>query len=339
MGLLAREKTWAVEILTYTDLNAEFDNILDNGLDPSKIEDESANAGEMQATAVPYTQSTSTEVLATDLRGEIQRLRYAIKQMTGKSQWYIDLDSPVIPRGHYSQLVCSATSNTQVDIDADSIVVENASPNNALYQLTDVNLTLDMATSGANGLSTDESRGTKWYYCWVIYNAITDTVAGLFAEHSDFASLTLPSGYTYGKLVSTVYSDSSTTFKLYTQEGNYLEYTEDVAKPLTDGSAITFTDVSCVVQVPTIGYKIRFCGWASSDGTTLTNLGFWLIPNGSSRTAVSSTKLGLTGATDTTWQINVQVVVGCDSTQKVEYRVSVSDVDLDLNVMGYWIRI
>ena len=93
MGLLSRVKTWvAAETLTASDLNAEFDNILNN-LDPDSVEDASADATAMQTTADPY--PGAAESLATDLRGEFQRLRYLIKQITGETQWYIDPDSTI----------------------------------------------------------------------------------------------------------------------------------------------------------------------------------------------------------------------------------------------------
>jgi hypothetical protein len=93
MGILSRIKTWAAaETLTASDLNAEFDNILNN-LDPDSVEDASANATAMQATADPY--PGATESLATDLRGEVQRLRYLLKQITGEAQWYIDPDNDI----------------------------------------------------------------------------------------------------------------------------------------------------------------------------------------------------------------------------------------------------
>lgn len=86
----SRIKTWVAEILTYSDLNAEFDNILTN-LTPSGIDDESANAAAMQTNTDPYPAASPS--LATSLQGEIHRLRYVIKQITGQSQWYVD---PVI---------------------------------------------------------------------------------------------------------------------------------------------------------------------------------------------------------------------------------------------------
>ena len=55
---------------------------------PENTDDYSTNAAEMQATTDPY--PAATESLATTLDGELQRLRYIIKQITNQSQWYVD---------------------------------------------------------------------------------------------------------------------------------------------------------------------------------------------------------------------------------------------------------
>ncbi|MCE5336834.1 MAG: hypothetical protein LLG06_19830 [Desulfobacteraceae bacterium] len=76
--------------MTAADLNAEFDNILNN-LTPAGMDDASANLAAMQATADPYPAGSAS--LATSLAGELQRLRFLIKQITGEAQWYIDPDT------------------------------------------------------------------------------------------------------------------------------------------------------------------------------------------------------------------------------------------------------
>ena len=84
----SRVKTWlAAQTLTAADLNAEFDNILNN-LIPAGVDDESASDVAMQATADPYPGSAISK--PTSLTGELQRLRYMIKQMTGNTYWYED---------------------------------------------------------------------------------------------------------------------------------------------------------------------------------------------------------------------------------------------------------
>ena len=83
----SRIKTWSTgETLTASDLNAEFDNILNN-FDPDGVDDASANAAAMQTTADPY--PGGVESLPTDLSGELQRLRYVIRQQNMTSYWYI----------------------------------------------------------------------------------------------------------------------------------------------------------------------------------------------------------------------------------------------------------
>jgi hypothetical protein len=85
-GTYSRVKTWIDdETLTHTALNAEFNNILTYSTTDG-IDDASTDATAMRATAAPY--PASTESLATDLRGEIQRLRYMIKAITGEEYWY-----------------------------------------------------------------------------------------------------------------------------------------------------------------------------------------------------------------------------------------------------------
>ncbi len=87
----SRIKTWiAGETLTASDLNAEYDNILNN-FDPDGMDDASANNAAMDATADPY--PGASQSLATDLRGELQRVRFILAQITGEADWYIDPDT------------------------------------------------------------------------------------------------------------------------------------------------------------------------------------------------------------------------------------------------------
>lgn len=82
----SRLKDWVYEKLYADDLDAEFNNILNN-FDPDGMDDASATVGAMQTTNDPY--PGSAESLPTSLRGELQRIRYLIKQQHGAAQWYI----------------------------------------------------------------------------------------------------------------------------------------------------------------------------------------------------------------------------------------------------------
>lgn len=73
-------------ILTATIYNGDHQNHIDNGV-PSQLDDYSANTIQMQAVVDPG--DVGSESLASSLAGEIERLRYAIKQMKGTAQWYV----------------------------------------------------------------------------------------------------------------------------------------------------------------------------------------------------------------------------------------------------------
>lgn len=82
----SRLKNWTTEVLTNTDLNLEIDNILNN-LGPAGVDDYSTNVAQMKLTTDPG--ELATESLATSLAGEVERLRFVIKEMKGDvSQWY-----------------------------------------------------------------------------------------------------------------------------------------------------------------------------------------------------------------------------------------------------------
>lgn len=83
----SRVKDWIAEILTYEDLNAEIDNILEN-LEPQGIGDYSENLGEMQLVTDPYPGGTPS--LPNSLAEEIRRLRFQILAILGPDAdfWY-----------------------------------------------------------------------------------------------------------------------------------------------------------------------------------------------------------------------------------------------------------
>src|SRR3990167_8035876 len=85
---------------------------------PENTDDYSTNAAEMQATSAP--DPAATESLATTMDGELQRVRYIIKQITGRSQWYID---PAVYVTASGSLIVGDPSLTGVQ--ALDIVLEN----------------------------------------------------------------------------------------------------------------------------------------------------------------------------------------------------------------------
>ena len=84
-------KTWTFgERLDSADLNAAFQRTVDANT-PGCVGDYSASVSQMQANTDPY--PGSTESLATTLAGELERLRFQLKAVAGKSQWYHVIDN------------------------------------------------------------------------------------------------------------------------------------------------------------------------------------------------------------------------------------------------------
>jgi hypothetical protein len=112
----------------------------------------------------------------------------------------------------------SATPDTQIDVNADEVVVSNGT---SIKTLFNVDLTINaLAAVGANGpdiaIDTD-----VFYYVFVIYNPTTNTTAGLISESP--TAPTLPSGYTLFGLVSSIYR-AGAVFNRFYQRGNNFWY-------------------------------------------------------------------------------------------------------------------
>jgi hypothetical protein len=112
----------------------------------------------------------------------------------------------------------SGTPTTQLDIDADTAILLNSTNNPAI--VTSINLTINAATTGANGLDTGSLGNNTWYYAYIIYNGTT--TAGLLSTSA--TSPTLPSGYTFSYRVGAIRTGGSATFTRVWQVGNRAQY-------------------------------------------------------------------------------------------------------------------
>lgn len=85
-GLFSRLKTWnANEVLVYSDLNAEFDNIISN-LEADTLGGYSATVAQMRSQVNPG--SVGSESQASSISGELERIRFVISRIVGKTYWY-----------------------------------------------------------------------------------------------------------------------------------------------------------------------------------------------------------------------------------------------------------
>lgn len=175
-GLFSRVKNWiAAETLTYSDLNAEFNNII-NKFEPQYMDDISSNTSAFQTVQDPGT--VGNETLPVNLQEEIRTLRSMIKKITGESVWYTPPDSTIASLSGSSGIIPARTLSGREDANgmpqvltctgASLVLTADGSPTNLVfavedvqYTLTsDITLTLSAAPSSNNTATVDNSNFT-----------------------------------------------------------------------------------------------------------------------------------------------------------------------------------
>lgn len=99
----------------------------------------------------------------------------------------------------YKGLIAKYASASTITITADEILLEDA--NGKATKLNDINHTIDITSSGANGLDQGSEGSSRWYAFWEIYNGATK--AGILSSCQERTT----DGTTAGKL-----EDSSEAF-------------------------------------------------------------------------------------------------------------------------------
>lgn len=111
-------------ILTSTIYNSDHQNHIDNGI-PAQLDDYSVSVGQMQTNTDPG--EVGTESQATSLAGEIERLRFAIKEIkdsingSSVAQWYTTAASGKYYRGT-AVLVAGTVTVSNTNVTANSII-------------------------------------------------------------------------------------------------------------------------------------------------------------------------------------------------------------------------
>lgn len=85
-ALFSRLKVWGTtDVVTSADLNAEFDNVLNNFIS-TMMQGYSATVGQMQTQVSPG--GLGTESLASAVSDELARIRFVLAEITGQTYWY-----------------------------------------------------------------------------------------------------------------------------------------------------------------------------------------------------------------------------------------------------------
>lgn len=200
------------------------------------------------------------------------------------------------------------------------------------------NLTVSLASSGANGLDAGSEASDTWYYVYLIGDtSATNPTAGLFSVTNEAASgtITLPSGYDIKRqLPLAVRNDgSSNIIPFYCPDWGEVIYSvqcthsngslqNGTTQVLSAGTATTPTSVSCSSFIPAISEYGYFNYYGSGSHATS------LAPAGSSRvqTVFQTDASGL--ETGVAW-------CQTSTAQAVEYDRMTGSGSAYLDVMGY----
>lgn len=163
------------------------------------------------------TASAWTSVNPTLSKGEIgiESDTYKMKVGDGVNNWTdLPYAAQSTPNFHFlSQFV--------IDASAGNKTAAITAANNPFTGSGSISLTLDISTSGANGLDTGSLTASTWYYVYLCYG--TSGLCCLASASS--TAPTIPSGYsaTYFR-VGALYYGSSSVFSETIQHGNRADY-------------------------------------------------------------------------------------------------------------------
>jgi hypothetical protein len=139
-------------------------------------------------------------------------------------------------------LISYSTGTYTIGVSAAEVILQNAT--GTPYLATSVSLpSINLSSSGANGLDTGSRSIGNIYYIWIIYNG--STVSGLFSLSA--TSPTMPSGYTYKALVGSVFYHYGAAISTFSQIDNKVAHEE--LELVSSGTELTYTALS-MANVP-----------------------------------------------------------------------------------------
>ena len=233
--------------------------------------------------------------------------------LTVQSDGSVDWEEKVLSSGDIYGLKLRYNSASQIYID-EGYCRSDDDTENILVSST---ITVNITSSGANGLDTGSEASNTWYYVWIIKNTTSGAVAGLLSTSS--SSPTLPSGYTKKRRIGSVRNDGSSDLLNFNMIGNgsVREYVYDPIwnTVLNNGTATGWTDLDCSYFVPATSRLVTLHAIVLRFTEAKTEINFQ--PNG-------STSIGTTNI-----QGYIRVGGHCkcvtDSSQVIEYAVGSGD--------------
>jgi hypothetical protein len=257
-----------------------------------------------QILSAPYAVSAmySAEALTSDYSSRSGNADYAAHALVAEQT----LSSPGADRVGLVIENSPANPSKAISLTASLLNVQGVSREN-------LNLTVNLALNGANGLDTGTAFPSRWYYVWVVHNSATNSTVGLFSASA--TTPVLPAGYAKHRMVGTIRTDTNTNIIRFSQIDTLVLFDELIAKATSTGNEWTDLDLSDVV--PPLA-RLAHINAMNSAGMapSLGNVEMRARSKGSSSTFGSFYSRGRGGAQTTT---------GCvvtDRNQVIQYKVS-----------------
>lgn len=166
---------------------------------------------------------------------------------------------PAISRIYKLKIINNTASpNSKMGVTVVRVIAEDGSGN--LVQGSNLSVTVDITTSGANGLDTSTEASATHYAIYMIYNPTTTVWAGLLS--ASYTSPTLPSGFTYKELVGSIRNDGSSNFVRSVQYDNVVSLVPQLIFNNLVGIT-SWTEQSISGAVPPIAIKANGIGGLS----------------------------------------------------------------------------
>jgi len=229
----------------------------------------------------------------------------------------------------HESLVCSNTTVSTVDIDANAVSVRNDV--NVVRRVENINLTIDITVSGENGLDIGAEAPDTFYYYYVIFNPATLTTAGIFSLSS--VAPFLPTGFTFFGLVGAIRNESDSDFRDIAQVGNLV--TVQIFVALMNGSATTSsppTSVDLSAIIPKEAIKIIAALHIDDDAANTESEGLLFSTTNSS---FASARLRNIGNGTAAAEMRITTTVQIHVPQITFYRVISASNNLTVNILGW----
>lgn len=226
----------------------------------------------------------------------------------------------------HKNLVCKYVTAATVDIDADNILLLDSA--GGAFNAASVNLTLNLASSGALGLDTGAEAISTWYHLWVLAKR-DGTITGVFSVATAFASVTKPTDYVYGGYVGTIYNDSGSNFDFMHQVGKNVNAEDKSA--LSGGSSATYASVNLAAIVPSTATSVGGYIGSADSGSGSGQITVAPSNNANDHGMVrSSSRSGTVGGEISPFELTLETA------QTIYYLVGVTDSgDINITKWGY----